>query len=72
MADEHERPSYCPRCGGSVYYTRVRLTGGTITTLPVDMSPWDGSETALRLHRDSEGSWSVNGYSGQWQAHRCS
>lgn len=66
-----EQLSLCDSCGASVYVALVRLTGGTHRWLPVDMVPWTGDRTTLRLSREPGGPWYVDPLAGPWQEHRC-
>ena len=52
-------------------FERVRLTGGTVATLPVDWLAWTGDTSATRVHRSSEGEWYVDARGGRWQLHKC-
>lgn len=61
----------CPSCGQAVYIASVRLTGGTRRLLPVDMVPWSGERTALRLARDEGSGWRVAPHDGPWMEHAC-
>lgn len=62
---------YCPSCGASVLRRPVRLAGGTYRTLLIDVQPWTGDATRLRLTRSEEGQWRTDPLLGQWQEHAC-
>lgn len=62
---------HCNDCGRSVYFVPVRLAGGTLCTLPVDMVPWQGSRTHLRLGIGAGGAWFTDPHAGPWQEHAC-
>lgn len=70
-ATSDRTPDYCVHCGASIYWTPVRLAGGTVRLLPVDMVPWTGDRTALRLARDGDGLWHTAPRYGPWQEHAC-